>query len=187
MDDFHSGKCIFLIPWNYALKINSFPTRVIDSILLYNYIYILYIYMNFRCSRKNQPTHMYGYSNCWFRDSCSPLGKIIQLTIFSAGFKPSATWQILPFSWVICLQIIQLLVGWTGVEHRMISPKRRLVSRSSFQIPSSTSLTFRRRSMNKILLFKKSCCLAFHMGLLENLWFCTWKIRDFWKSKLKWL
>lgn len=70
-------------------------------------------------------------------------------------------------------------MGWTGVEHRMISPKRRLVSRSSFQIPSSTSLTFRRRSMNKILLFKKSCCLAFHMGLPENLWFCSWKIWDF--------
>ena len=160
-------------------------------LILYIIIYIvIYIYIHTWISgfqgRINQHTCM-ATVTVGFEISCSPLGKITQLTIFSAGFKPSAKGQILTFSWVICLQIIQLLVGWTGVEHRMISPKRRLVSRSSFQIPSSTSLTFRRRSMNKILLFKKSCCLAFHMGLPENLWFCTWKIRDFWTSELKWL
>ncbi len=135
---FHSGRCIFSDP----LKIVPFPTRVIILICGFQ-------------GRINQYKCMATVA-VGFKISCLPLAKIpyvdkIYLRVF---FQTISYLGFIILPWVICQTISSNDNVWVG----------RLDDwdRSSFQIPSSTSLTFRRRSMNKILLFKKSCCLVYH-------------------------
>ena len=127
------------------------------------------------CSRKNS------------QYTCMATVEDYVVDIFSEGLKPSDIyiyihiiiyWVDLNLSWVICLQIIQLLVGWTGVGHRMISPKRqfRQVFLSNPKLNLSdiqTPLYEQDPAVQEELL----------LGFPENLGFCTWTFQDFWKRQ----